>query len=199
VGKGTKMKKYFLVLVVFVATGCATYTPYGSVSGVGSQKMIAYADPTLPVNSGVVATHGINGPSGPYAAAVALGSISDGQARRDAKEALVAVAENSYGYGGYSRGAARGGLQSGAVANSYNFTIEVSVDGGGTVPIAPKSFARFNLLPGRHTMVYYVPDSNNPENVSQRQKDFVVDELRNATSKRVGDNQIIVDWYQVVP
>lgn len=83
-----------LVLVGLLATGCMTIdTPHGSQKSYGwsSNQMAKHADPTQKIDPSQTAWKGYDG----HAAALALGDIKDPAARADAKEAMIAVSENS--------------------------------------------------------------------------------------------------------
>ena len=102
------MKKVLIFTVILaVLAGCAsTANQFGFrrdvLTGQG-KKMLVYTDPSRPVDSGQVAYQGVNGPSGPYAAALGLGSIDDPSARQDAKEVMQTISNNE-GWGGYGGG-----------------------------------------------------------------------------------------------
>ncbi|MFA5029828.1 MAG: hypothetical protein WC518_03775 [Patescibacteria group bacterium] len=172
----------FLVILAVAAAGCSTtVSPNGyrrDFLTFGGERYQKYQDPRLEANSGVVAYSGINGPSGPYAAALAVGSISDPAARRDAAETIKSVAENEGAYGG---GRAAGGYrgyhggfrQLGYLLNNSNETRFVSVDGSRPIEVLPWRKLFLELLPGDHQLVV-----TSRSGAFIKERSFVVNEER---------------------
>lgn len=125
------------MLFVVLGLGCATIqTPVGARSGIGTGKqMMEYTDPSRPVDPSQVAMRGVTGIYGDMAAALAIGSIQDPNAREAAKQTVIAVSENRNPWGGgYSSQAGLSG-DKGRIKNPNRFPIVVVIGNVGQWPI----------------------------------------------------------------
>lgn len=155
-----------LMVVVLAAFGCSTTTTqFGMSSGMGGgQRMAVYADPSRRVDPSQTAYKGASG----HAAALALGDITDTEARQDAKEAMIAISENSSFWNRGGRGLNSVGASgqvptlagtSGAFGRMYNpfeHPITVLIRGlGSPYTFGPGEEQEFSIPFGRYDVVVY--------------------------------------------
>lgn len=158
-----------LVVMVCLLAGCATtVTPFGTTSGlgIGGGEMAKYADPTKKVDPSQTAYKGADS----HAAALALGDIQDPAARADAKEALIAVSENT-GWGGtFGRGrGVRSGVAPtiagtnggyGRLYNPFEYPIMVQIRGlGSPYTFGPGEEQELLVPYGKYDIVVYNAES----------------------------------------
>jgi hypothetical protein len=162
------LKILFIVgLVVLVVSGCTTSRgQWGSGSGpflVGAGSA-DNNDPSRKVDSGQIAARDV----GPYGAALGIGSISDPDARTDAKEALETVSANQnnfWGSGGGIGGSRISGRAPtvlgsnkayGKFLNTFDYPIKVFVKGIGSAhTFGPGQELDMFLPHGKYTLVLY--------------------------------------------
>lgn len=193
-----KLSVLSIIVILFsiVLMGCVS-TPYGNKRGLFTGQMTRYADPTQQVNPGTVAYSGINGPSGPYAAALGLGNISDPAARADARQVMESVSYNqgwyggAYGRGGHARAATNRGPHHGAIINNNDHDAWVSINSGQKMLVPAQDFITMNLPPlfrgESHVMdIYYNPSDQTPD----RTKGLSIDSVRGNRQHR----GIPFDW-----
>ncbi|MDO8669470.1 MAG: hypothetical protein Q7K65_04210 [Candidatus Buchananbacteria bacterium] len=159
---------FFVMLFVILFCGCSTTSsPFGLYSGlgIGGGKMATYADPRLKVDPSQVAYKSSDG----YAAALALGDISDPEARADAKDAMIAISDNSsiWNRGSRNFGATRGvsdqapalaGFDGGfgRIYNPFEYPVTVLIRGlGSPYTFGPGEEQELAVPYGRYDVVVY--------------------------------------------
>lgn len=159
-----------LVLLVLLSGCTTTMDRWGSQSDLGvftGHTRAKYSDPSRPVDPGQVAAIGINGPSGPYAAAVAVGAIKDPKTQELVANTItqISASENIYGYGG--RGFGRGGavrrdnrLALGMVSNDSNYSLLLAIPRVGNLSINPGEHLEIEVPRGIYLVDAY---HNDPE------------------------------------
>ncbi|HNW09119.1 MAG TPA: hypothetical protein PK619_02395 [bacterium] len=128
------MRKMFLamcLLAVVAAFGCSTtstpFASHGELLQFSGREALKKVDPTAKIDPSQTAMVGINGPAGPYAAAIGAGSISDSKARTETLEAIKTISDNE-SYGGWGRRGSYGGWstidkpQHGTIVNRSSHT-----------------------------------------------------------------------------
>lgn len=165
-----------VLLIVVLMVGCSTTSSnFASMSGFGfgGKRVIEQADPSRPVDPGQTGLAGINGQSGPYAAAVTLGTISNPEARKDSLEAIKTISENE-SIGIWGRGArVRGGqgligqnnrapaiegvnVGFGRMENPFPYPIKVYIRGLGSPHLfRPGEVLELHVPHGRYELVIY--------------------------------------------
>lgn len=182
------MKTKVALLAVMFLAGCSTtMTPFGTSSVLGIGGMAKYADPSQKVDPSQTAYKGAEG----HAAALALGDIENPEARADAKEAMIAVSENTSIWGRGSRGMGTVGINGqlpiiagsngafGRMYNPFEYPITVLVRGlGSPYTFGPGEEQELLVPPGKYDVVVY--------NAETRQL-MGHNELNTAYRRKVGD------------
>lgn len=103
------MRKFFLMfslLLVVLGVGCSTtstpFASHGELLQFSGREALKKVDPSAKIDPSQTAMVGINGPAGPYAAAIGAGSINDPEARTETLEAIKTISDNE-SYGGWGR------------------------------------------------------------------------------------------------
>ncbi len=97
------MKKIVVVGLILVGVGCSSLTTTGGYfHGRGGREGLEYLDPGKPIPTSQVALRAVGGGYyGDYGAALALGDISDSDAREDAAAAIKDISRSrTFNYGG---------------------------------------------------------------------------------------------------